>query len=185
MIDDPLESVYGLVERAYIRLQAGDVLVQCLEEGNTNPMQKMVESLVLAGPESLSALREISAEIGVRKTQLQTDSDQIYADLEGKLKHYGVSLKGLHSPISLLRLDAIAFLALLRSQDVHQEDIQMECLRLLQDSRELLQSLARQRGLLDEADYYLHDWLWGIMYQFARQELADGLMNSASSKWPH
>jgi hypothetical protein len=31
MVDDPLDSVYSIVERTYIRLQAGDILNRCLE----------------------------------------------------------------------------------------------------------------------------------------------------------
>lgn len=70
MTDDPLEAVFSMVERAFMRLQAGDVLLLCLEEDNTAPMQKLVEGLVLAGPQSLNALRELRAEATSRKNEL-------------------------------------------------------------------------------------------------------------------
>lgn len=70
MAEDPLEAVFSMVERAFMRLQAGDVLLLCLEEDNTVPMQKLVEGLVLAGPQSLNALREVRAEAASRKSEL-------------------------------------------------------------------------------------------------------------------
>ncbi len=70
MADDPLEAVFSMVERAFIRLQAGDVLLSCLEEDDTAPVQKLVEGLVLAGPQSLNALREVRAEAACRKSEL-------------------------------------------------------------------------------------------------------------------
>lgn len=70
MPEDPLEAVFSMVERAFVRLQAGDVLGLCLEEDDTAPMQKLVEGLVLAGPQSLNALREIRAEASTRKEVL-------------------------------------------------------------------------------------------------------------------
>ena len=62
MSDDPLDAVYSYVERAYIRLQAGDVLIRCLDEANAAPIQQMVETLILAGPGSIGVLQEILSE---------------------------------------------------------------------------------------------------------------------------
>ena len=56
---DSLENIYAYAERAYVRLQAGDVFMRCMEEASVSPMHQMVEFLVLAGPESLDVLREI------------------------------------------------------------------------------------------------------------------------------
>jgi hypothetical protein len=48
MVDKPLESVFSYVERAYMRLQAGDVLIRCLEDNSLEPIQEMVQGLVQA-----------------------------------------------------------------------------------------------------------------------------------------
>ena len=79
MPDDPLNAVYSYVERAYIRLQAGDVLIRCLDEVNPAPIHQMVESLVLAGPESIGVLKEILAEAEQRKGQILDDLHQLKA----------------------------------------------------------------------------------------------------------
>jgi hypothetical protein len=79
MADDPLDAVYSYVERAYIRLQAGDVLIRCLDEGNAVPIQQMVEGLVLAGPRSMGILQEILTEAEQHKGQIIDDLHQLKA----------------------------------------------------------------------------------------------------------
>jgi hypothetical protein len=81
MTDDPLDAVYSYVERAYIRLQAGDVLIRCLDEGNAAPIQQMVEALVLAGPRSMGVLQEVLAEAEQRKGQIMDDLHQLKAQV--------------------------------------------------------------------------------------------------------
>ena len=81
MSDDALTEVYAYVERAYVRLQAADVLTHCLEEGDPAPVQDLVEELVLVGTQSMSAIREILAEVASRKTQLRDDQNQIFSPM--------------------------------------------------------------------------------------------------------
>ena len=76
MLDESLDAVFSMVEKAFMRLQAGDVLVLCLEKDDTAPMQKLVEGLVLAGPQSLNALREIRVEVTTRKVEFHPPSFQ-------------------------------------------------------------------------------------------------------------
>jgi hypothetical protein len=173
MVDDALESVYAIVERTYVRLQAGDVLIRCLEEGNTLPMQQMVESLVLAGPQSLSALREILAEVGQRKTQVRDDMHQVYQGLEKGLKSYGVRLLGVKNALSVARLTPSRFLTLLHDQGVDDNDTQVACLQLMQNSRGLIKNLRAHLRLLEEIANFLEDWLWGLAYQSAQQAVND------------
>jgi hypothetical protein len=168
MPEDPLGAVYAFVERAYFRLQASDVLTQCLDEGRVSPLHRMVESLVLAGPTSLSALREIQEELETRLTQLENDRRQVYSKLDEELKGYGVQLLGMHTPHSLSRLTPGVFLASLRQQGVEHEEAQLACLQHLQDALGLLKTLTRNESLLNDLDFYLQDWLWGVIYQTAR-----------------
>ena len=70
MDNKPSSSIYSIVEKAYFRLQAGDVLTHCLEVGTTEPVHEMIQEMVLAGPQSLEALREILGEAMKRKAQV-------------------------------------------------------------------------------------------------------------------
>lgn len=173
MKEDPLEAVYSYVERAYIRLQAGDVLMRCMEEGSTSPVQQMVEGLVLAGPQSLSTLQEILAEAGQRKSQVIDDLHQVFSELEKGLRNHGVNIHGLRDALSVTRLTSSNFLILLREQNISNEQDQVACLQLLMNSKELMVSLAGHIRLLEDIEKYLQDWSWGLVYQSARQGLDD------------
>ena len=135
---DPLGSVFSFVERAYLRLQASDVLTHCLEDGNTAPLQSLVEELVIAGPQSLRAIREILIEVKSRKVQLKEDLYQINSRLED----------GINTQI-------------------------------------LLESTRGHLNLLDELEYYIRDWLLGIMYQSIRQDGVYQIATKSNPSWLH
>lgn len=182
-MDDPLASVYALVERAYLRLQAGDVLVQCIEEGDPRPIERLVEELVLAGPISLSALREIIAEIQQHRNQIEEDYNQVLTELEHTLRSHGLKLQGLPSRNTLSDLEPRHFLALLQGQGMSCEQTEQACLVAFQDSRVLLRGLADHLQLLETIRGYLQDWLYSVMYQSARQELSEALIVTGKSRW--
>jgi hypothetical protein len=173
MENDPLEAVYLFVERAYIRLQAGDLLFRCMEERDINPLQSWVEGLVYAGPKNLGALREILAEVGERQSQSDEDIRQVLQDFRGNLKSYGVRLRGFESGTTLARLTPTRLLSLLREQGILEKETQVACLQLLRDTRDLVTSLASYARLLDEIETYLQDWMWGLVYQTAHQEMSE------------
>jgi hypothetical protein len=169
-MDNPLESVLTLAERAYMRMQVGEVLRRCLEESSSAPMQVLVEGLVLAGPKSLDALRESLAEVGRRKIQLHGDVNQVLADMQRSFLSYGVRLPRLRTALSVLRFRPTRLLNILQEQGVIEDESRQACLQLLHDSRDLLRNLASRVGLLEEVEKYLRDWLLGVTYQSARQE---------------
>ena len=168
MDEDPLESVYSYVERAYVRLQAGDLLIRCMEEESIHPIHNLVEGLVLAGPTSINALREILAEASRRKSQIQADLHQLLKDLDSSLQSYGLRLKGEFREKAFISLSPVGALALMREQNVTDQETQAACLRLLKDSRDLVDSLMSRLVLMQEIELYLQDWLWSLAYQSAR-----------------
>ncbi len=170
MPDDSLENIYAFAEKAYIRMQAGDVLMHCLDDVSVIPMHQLVESLIVSGPDSIDVLREILAETNQRKIQVGDDLMQILNGLKTNLEGYGVHLKGVRKPISLTKLKPLRFLSMLRSQGIDEEETQTSCLQLLHDARELVSSLELRYSLLEEIEKYLDDWLWGVYYQSVRQD---------------
>jgi len=170
MDDDPLADVFSYVERAYVRLQAGDVLTECLDEGKLAPLQSLVEMLIVVGPQSLDSLREILAEVYSRKSQVKNDQHQVFVKLEKELNDFHIQLGGVHSLMSLARLTPVAFLAFLKSQHIDDENDQLICLQRLEDALDLMRSLEKHLRLLEEIEIYLQDWLWGLIYQSAQQD---------------
>lgn len=184
MNDDPLLAVYEYVERAYVRLQAGEVLNHCLDNGNPLPIQDLVEGLVLVGPQSLSVIREIIAEVGARKAQLSDDRNQIYHRLARNLKTHGICLPLHLTAFTFDRITPAIFLAFLKQHGITDEYTQIQCIRLFQDTNELIGSLNENFKLLDDIECYLQDWLWGLIYQSARQEWLDTPRSGSDARWP-
>ena len=153
-----------------MRLQAGDILIRCLEESSTAPAQQMVESLVLAGPRNLTALREALAETEQRKMQIREDLHHLLRNLEDSLKSYGVNLEGSGNIEAITGLSQTGFLAFLRNQDIQDIETQRACLQILKDSRELIEVLSSRYLLLQEIEAYLQDWIWGLMVEAWHQD---------------
>lgn len=167
MEDDPLRSVYAYVERAYVRLQAGDLLTRCLDESSISPVQQMVEGLVVAGPQSLESLREVLAEASQRRAQVQDDLHQLYQNLQKTFASYGIRFEPDILPKAVV-LSPEHFQQLLKGRQVDDE-AQVTCLQILHDSQDLVENMSAQLCILSEIETYLHDWLWGLAYQSLRQ----------------
>lgn len=170
MQDDPLESVHSFVERAYMRMQAGDILIRCMEENSTQPIQQMIESLVLAGPRSLNALGETLVETEQRKLQVQDDLHQLLKNLEESLKSYGVNLNGNGNIEAVTGLSQVGFLSFLRLQDINEQSTQEACLQILKDSRDLIETLSSNYLLLQEIEGTIQDWIWALVVQERHQD---------------
>jgi hypothetical protein len=184
MPEDPAAAVYGMVERAYVRMQAGEALSRCMDEGSPRPMQQLVEGLVIAGSQSLNAVREILAEVSRRSSQLQTDQDQVFSDLEKRLQAYHIRLGEQFSPASLLRSSTAEWMDFLRYQGVGEDTLLRDCVTMLDEACDLMSSMVEQQIMLDDMELYLEDWLWGLIYQYAREELISGLISNTRSPYP-
>ncbi|HEX2978639.1 MAG TPA: hypothetical protein VHO48_00090 [Anaerolineaceae bacterium] len=169
MPNDPLESVYQFAERAYIRMQAGEVITRCLDASSAQPMQKMVESLVVAGPTSLYVFREALAETTSRKAQVEDDLQQVISGLKTNLQSYGFLLGTVKKPQMIIRLKPVRFLRMLRVQGVTEEEAQVTCLQLFQDARDLVSGLVAKYDLLEDVETFLEDWMMGVCFQSVRQ----------------
>ena len=180
MVDKQPQPIFSFVEKAYIRLQAGDVLTHCMEVGNATPIHEMIQEMVFAGPQSLDALREILGEAVVRKTQVYDDLNQVTNQLSSALQSDGVILKKQDGNQALQELSEIQLLALMNEQGITDGEKQSACLHVLRDSQELFTNLMTKIRLLEEIEAYLQDWLLGLTYQSIHQ--GSGEDQTAESK---
>lgn len=167
MADDSLEGVFHYAERAYIRMQAGDILMQCLDNASDAPLHHLVESLVIAGSKNLDIFKEILTETNKRKAEVEDDLRQVIDGLNKNLENHGVKLGQQRKLTSILHLRPSRLRSMMRSQGIVEEDIQKNCVQLLKDTRDLLVSLTAHLNLLEGMERYLADWLWVIYYQRA------------------
>jgi len=168
MVNKPTTSIYSIVEKAYFRLQAGDVLTHCLEDGSTQPIHEMIQEMVLAGPQSLDALREILGEAIKRKAQVYDDLNQVTNQLSIILQGYGISLERLGGNQAIQSLNEQQLLIMLDELKIVDNEQRSGCLRILKDTQELIVTLASKIQLLENIETYLQDWLWGLTYQYIK-----------------
>lgn len=173
MNDDAATAAYEFVERVYVRLEAGEVINHCLDHCDTAPLKTLVEGLVMVGPQSLAVLRELISEAASRKVQLQEARNTIFRKLILNLRECGVKLEGQYTSFNITRLTPAKFGDILRQHSVTDERVLDRCLRLVNESLELLGGLDENFRLLEEIEEYTQDWLWVLIYQAARQEWTD------------
>jgi hypothetical protein len=178
MVNKPTSSIYSIVEKAYFRLQASDVLTHCMEDGSTDPIHEMIQEMVLAGPQSLEALREILGEAIKRKTQVYDDLNQVTNQLSIILKGYGINLESHGGNQILQTLTESQLQDLMDKQGIVEIEARSGSLQVMKDSKELITTLNGKILLLEKIEGYLQDWLWGLTYQFIRQ--GEGETNNQS-----
>lgn len=170
MRDEALDAVYSYVERAYARLQAGDLMVRCLDENSLLPIQQMIEGLYMTGPGNLVVMREVLAEAALRKEQVREDLAQVTRGLNSSMRSYGVNLEDESTQRDPSKITPTRLMTILRRQNVRDDETQIACLRILKESRSLIKSLSARYSLLENLEAYLQDWLWGMVYQSTRPQ---------------
>jgi hypothetical protein len=168
-MDDYLEGHRSPNGESFVRLQAGDILVKCLEECSEVPIQRLVEALILAGPESISVLREISSETNHRRLQVEDDMQQVLTGWKSNLEGFGITLRGIKRARMISQMDSTRFLAWLKSHGVVEEESQEDCLQLKRDLCDLLVTLDTHYALLSRIETYLKDWILGVFHQLVHQ----------------
>jgi hypothetical protein len=99
-LSSPLDDLLNFAHQSYVRMEAEQLISECLELGDPAPFNDMVEGLVLAGTSSLMLLREILDEVLNVKSMLSQEGLGIRQDLVDALGEFGV-----HMP-QLLYIDA-------------------------------------------------------------------------------
>lgn len=181
-IKNPLEAIYAYAEQTYIRLQAGDLLMRCIDTGTTRPMQELVEGLVYAGPQSIGTLYEIMQETGQRRAQIQDDLQRLYGEFQKKLKDIGVVGRDvLPDAHSFIQMDERQFDRIIESENILDVATHENCYQLFDETRDLMGSLTENIILMQEIENYLKDWLWGLAYLSAREAQPD--LRKKTTEW--
>ena len=165
-----MDNQLPLGEREYIRMKVGNVLMVCLEDSSALPIQKLVESLVMVGPESLDIMREILSEITIRRMQIRNDQQLVYRGFHSSMDSLGARFKTSSSMNSFFEIRPVHILNALKRNGVTEEDAKTQCLQILTDTRELMSELHSKLDLLDRMEQYLLDWTWAVLYLSSRQQ---------------
>ncbi|MEI7987398.1 MAG: hypothetical protein WCI88_00045 [Chloroflexota bacterium] len=172
-----MSDFFEFAEHTYLRLQAGDLLTRCLEQDNLNPIQEMVEELILSGPKSISVLREILVETEQRRANVQDSLHKLFVDFQNQHQQ----LKDFPNILAFVWMPAEICLEGLIKHGMSEVDAQMVYSDIIRKNRKNILDLTSQLNLLKDVQNYLHDWLWGMAYQSFHQ--AHPYIEKGSSTW--
>jgi hypothetical protein len=127
-----------------------------------------VEALILDGRAAYPIIEELLTETTSRKAQIEDHERRVLDSLITNLHSYGIRITPMR-PGSIIRLKSIRFCELLHTQGIRDGNTQLECTRLLQNSKDQMIYLNMQLDVLERIESYLEDWLWGVMYMNTRQ----------------
>lgn len=168
----PLEQVLSLAERAYVRMQAEQLIAHCFEEGDHSPFNSLLHQLVLGGVPSLAILREIVEEIRSTRQTLQEASLKVRQDLQAAFSGFG-----LPTPQALAGDWPSVFRAIcspaLRDElrvagRILKDEDQVLLDELCRDAGDRVATIAAQLRLLGLIDRAARDWFSSLAYEAAR-----------------
>ncbi len=175
---DALDDLLNLAERAYLRMQASQLIAQCLEEGDSAILESLLQELVLAGAPSLAALQEIREEIRAASHTLHREGTEVRRKLGEALAGLGVGV-----PKALVAGGAgTSRLGLGRSlkeqvrratSGLSPEDRRLVDV-LCEEANQRVIAIGRRLALLRRLDGAVSDWLECVAYEAARFGLRDG-----------
>lgn len=169
-MENPLDTIYEYVEQTYLRQQFGDVLIRCLEKGDIEPMQKIVEELILTQPHSLRLLRHIITETNTQRAHIEDKLHQLLVLLQGEWKNHGIQAAQFQQIILYSMLPAEICLEMLGLEGIDEEKAKLIYTTTIKKNRRQMSDLSVQLRMIKEIEDYLQDWLWGMAYEAFHRE---------------
>jgi hypothetical protein len=168
-VSHPLDDLISLAERTYVRLEAEQLIEDCLIKANPEPFYKLLEELVMAGTDSLMVLREILTVIRSTKSTLNQEGMGVQHDLTKTLSQFGVGLP--HSPSGGTRESfwQIYHYGLYQEIKARAPWLKMEDQLLLEEicneAGEQVAQIVRRLVLLKVFEETVMDWIYGMIYE--------------------
>jgi len=170
-VSDPLDDLISLAERTYVRLEAEQLIEDCLTRADTAPFSRLLEELVLAGTDSLGVLREILNVIRSVKSSLNQEGIGIQQDLKNALSEFGVNLQRIHSIGKPGSLWQIYHRGLYQEIKDHTPWLEVEDHLLLEEicteAGERVTQIIKRLLLLNALEETVVDWMNGMIYEIA------------------
>lgn len=174
---NPLDDLLNFAHRSYVRLEAEQLILECLELEDVSPFNDLLEKMVLAGGTSLYLLREVLEEVLSTKSQLNQEELGVRQDLMDTLTEFGVSVPELlyaDGPEALRRIfdrtlqEQIRINShLLRAGD----EVLLE--EICADASDRVMKIARRVALLKMLEEAVRDWMGSLAYEVIRSRDTD------------
>ncbi|MBN1264398.1 MAG: hypothetical protein JXA25_02815 [Anaerolineales bacterium] len=171
-MSDPLDELLVYAERSYIRMEAEQIISECLRIGDESDFNHLIQRLFLAGSSSIGILRDILEEIRIKKNALNKESLGVRQGLLDSMVELGVDF-----PLSFLSENP-EHLFLVRENHLF-EDIASAApmldersVHLVQDicrdARDRIRILAKRLSMLNTLERTVRDWMSSLAYQATR-----------------
>jgi hypothetical protein len=170
-VSDPLDDLISLAERTYVRLEAEQLIEDCLAKADTTPFINLLEELVIAGTDSLVILREILNVIRSVKSTLNQEGIGIQHELKKTLSEFGVNLPRIPSPGKQNSLWQIYHGGLYEEIKDHTPWLEVEDHLLLEEicteAGERVAQIVSHLLMLNVFEQSILDWINGMIYEMA------------------
>ena len=168
---NPLDELLSITERSYIRLEAEQLITQCLDWGDAAPFFRLLEELVLAGASSLGILREVLGAIRSMKAELTQEGLNLRRDLMNAMAEFGVALPNLLSTDAPEAFRQICSLELRQRVRELAGSLDLEDQTLLDElcieAGNKVTSIAGRMAILRQLESSVLDWVRGLAYEAA------------------
>lgn len=177
----PLDDLLILAEQSYVRLEAEQLIDNCLSQGDSTPFNELLEELVLAGSKSLGVLREILQAIHSMKSSLSQEGLDVRQDLLNALSHFGINipqLTSLQAPEAFWRMCREGLYKNIKTGigKLEEEDglvIEEVCV----EASKRVTQVARRLVLLNRMEESVLDWIDGLVYEVTHSHDIDPWIN--------
>ncbi len=168
-----LVELMPLAERAYVRLEAQDLLARCLKEDSPEPLRELINELLLQEPPDLDLLRWLMADVHSRWVVLRERLFDTRRQVIGSFQEaYGINLTEFAPPNMLEQFHSLSADRLFDWLGVEQHELGADDALLLraifEEAVSLAGELAIDLRLLENLSEYLGDWVAGFSAVAAR-----------------
>ncbi len=167
----PLDDLISLAERTYIRLEAEQLIEDCLNKADLEPFNKLLQELVMVGTDSLTVLREILTVIRSVSSTLNQEGIVIQHELKKTLTQFGVDLPSTPLGKTQESFWQIYHYGFYQEIKAHATWLKMEDQMLLEDvcteAGKRVAQIVRRLVLLKGLEENVVDWINGMIYEIA------------------
>jgi len=170
-VNDPLNELLSFAERSYVRMKAEHLIKECLTKGDEQPLNDLLEELVLAGESSFGILRDVLEAIHAIQSNLSQEGLEVRQDLVQAMRDFGVQMPELTSTDIVDSFRQMCSLKLgqdiLRSAERLEFEDRVLLDELCTEAGQKVSLIARRLSLLRRLEEAVQDWMDAIAYEAA------------------
>lgn len=172
MLSNPLEDLLNFAQHSYVRMEAEQLIQECLALNDVGPFNKMVEALVFDGPSSIYLLREVLEEVQSAKSILSKEGLGVRQDMMEALTEFDVHLPNLLSvkaqdDFRQIYLQSKNLKNSIREAKLNTEDEEL-LLEIWSEAGERVLEIAGRLDFVKHMEGIIRDWIGSLAYEIMR-----------------